>query len=76
MLHEIIPLIPKHEVYTETFFGGGSVFFRKEPAKNETINDRLDMVINFYTILKTQYRSLKNLIDSSLLSRTTHTHAG
>lgn len=68
-------MIPPHQVYTETFFGGGSVFFAKKPSGSETINDRLDVCINFYRILKTQYAELKKLIDNSLISRTMHTEA-
>ena len=75
IIHHILPLIPEHEVYTEVFFGGGTVFFAKQPTHNETINDRLDMVVNFYKVLKTKYAELKILIDSSLLSKTTHREA-
>lgn len=75
IIQHILPLIPEHEVYTETFLGGGTVFFAKDPVKNETINDRLDLVINFYRVLKTNFKRLKKLIDLSLLSRTQHTHA-
>lgn len=75
IIGEILPLIPDHDVYTEAFFGGGTVFFAKEPVKNETINDRLDIVINFYRILKTKYSDLKKLIELSLVSRTMHRQA-
>lgn len=75
IIHHILPLIPEHEIYTETYFGGGTVFFAKDPVYNETINDKLDIVINFYRILKTKYRQLKKLIDLSLISRTMHTQA-
>ncbi len=75
IIHHILPLIPEHEVYTETYFGGGTVYFAKLPVKNETINDRLDICINFYRVLKTKYKALKKLIDLSLISRTMHVHA-
>lgn len=75
ILHEILPMIPKHTVYTECFFGGGAVFWAKQPSANETINDKLDMVINFYRVLKTRYSDLKKWIDSSLISRTLHQEA-
>lgn len=32
MLPHILPLIPKHEIYVEPFFGGGAVFWAKEPT--------------------------------------------
>lgn len=68
-------LIPPHEVYTEVFFGGGTLFWSKEPSKNETINDKLDIVINFYRVLKSDFDQLKTLIDSTLISRTQHKNA-
>ena len=39
MLQHILPNIPEHKIYTETFFGGGAVFFAKEKAESEIIND-------------------------------------
>jgi DNA adenine methylase len=75
LLSHILPMIPAHEVYTETFFGGGAVFFAKEPAKNETINDLLDICVTFYKTVKTDFKNLKALIDSTLVSRTQHLRA-
>ncbi len=75
LLHYLLPLVPDHEIYCEPFFGGGALFFAKEPVKNETINDRLDVVINFYRILKTDFRALKSLIDQTLYSRSQHRQA-
>jgi phospholipid/cholesterol/gamma-HCH transport system ATP-binding protein len=75
MLPHILPIIPKHDIYTEVFFGGGAVYWAKQPAKNETINDRLDYVINFYTQLKTNFSQLSKLIQGSLVSRSMHSKA-
>ena len=75
MLDNIIPIIPKHEVYTEVFFGGGAVFFAKQKSFNETINDRLDIVVNFYKQLKQNYKSLSQMIQSTLCSRSDHDKA-
>lgn len=75
LLHEIMPLIPPHRVYTEVFFGGGAVFFAKEKAKVETINDKWDIAINFYQQVKTNFRELKGLIEATLISRTLHRYA-
>ncbi len=68
-------MIPAHEVYTEVFFGGGTLFFAKQPSINETINDRLDIVINFYKVLKNDFELLKHRIDAMLISRTHHREA-
>ena len=62
----MLPLIPKHTIYTEAFFGGSAVFWAKEPAKVEFINDRNAEVINFYRVLKQDFSKLKREIDATL----------
>ena len=44
MLKHILPLIPQHHLYVEPFFGGGAVFWAKEPCEVEIINDYNDNV--------------------------------
>lgn len=75
MVPFILPLIPAHEVYTETYFGGGSVYWSKNKVVNETINDRLDIVINFYSQLKNNFAKLKKLIDATLMAKSLHARA-
>lgn len=75
ILNHLIEMVPVHEVYTETFFGGGTLFWSKDPVKNETINDRLDIVINFYRVLRTKFKKLKVLIDATLISRSIYNEA-
>lgn len=69
MLPHILPLIPPHSVYTESFFGGGAVFWSKKKAKIEIINDFNANVYNFYFILKNKFSELKRLVESSIISR-------
>jgi DNA adenine methylase len=68
MLGIILPLIPKHRIYTEAFFGGGAVFWAKEPAKVEFINDTNGEVVNFYSVLKRNFPELKKGVDVTLHS--------
>jgi DNA adenine methylase len=68
LVKDILPLIPQHTVYTEVFFGGGAVFFAKEPAKIEFINDINKMVVNFYKVAKKQFPQLKSEIETTLHS--------
>ena len=75
IIQHLLDMVPVHEVYTETFFGGGTLFWAKAPAKNETINDRLDIVVNFYRVLKLKYKPLKRLIDATCYSRSEHQKA-
>jgi DNA adenine methylase len=68
LLSRILPLIPPHQIYTETFFGGGAVFFAKEPAKIEAINDVNNLIINFYKVAKLKFKKLQRIIDATLCS--------
>lgn len=75
MLKYILPLIPKHTVYTESFFGGGAVFFAKQPSPVEVINDTNNLVINFYEVVQIDFHALKEKIERTPFSRTTYTVA-
>ena len=68
MLGTILPLIPEHKIYTEAFFGGGAVFWAKQPTRVEFINDHNAEVINFYRVLKNDFAALKREIDATLHS--------
>jgi len=72
MLKHILPLIPQHKIYTEAFFGGGAVFFAKEPVESEIINDTNNMVVNFYEVIKTDFDWLKKRIEATCFSRATY----
>ncbi len=67
MLRHILPLIPgDHRIYVEPFFGGGAVFFGKTKSDVEIINDNLDMVVNFYQVVQTDFERLQAMIRSTL----------
>jgi len=69
MLPHILPKIPVHKVYTESFAGGLAVYWAKEPAKIEVINDQNREATNFYTVLMTDYLGLNALVQTTLHSR-------
>lgn len=75
MLKHINPLIPKHKTYTESFCGGAAVFFSKEPAEVEVLNDINGELINFYQVFKLNSKELKEEIESTLHSRNLHLYA-
>lgn len=52
LLKHILPLIPKHKLYTEAFCGGAAVLFAKRPADGEVINDISMDITNFIGWLK------------------------
>lgn len=72
---EILPLIPKHKLYCEPFFGGGAVFFAKPKSEIEVINDTNGEIINFYKVVRTKFSQLQKEILSSLHSRKLHRKA-
>jgi len=67
MVAKLVPLIPEHKQYVEPFFGGGSLFFAKEPAEVETINDIDSGVVNFFRVLRDPEKA-KVLIEKAKLT--------
>ncbi len=49
----IVRMIPNHDTYVEPFIGGGSVFFKKEPARVEVINDKDKRIYYLYKDMQT-----------------------
>ena len=75
MLRHILPNIPKHRIYTEVFFGGGAVFFAKEPSESEVINDLDSFIVNFYRVCISNFEALRQKVEATLFSRATYTVA-
>lgn len=60
LLKHILPELPFHSIYVEPFVGGGAVFFNKEPAEINILND-LDLgVIQRLNNLKHASANLKD----------------
>ncbi len=76
MLQHILPLEPKHNLYTEAFCGGAAYYWAKQPSEIEVINDINGEVVNFYSVLQTNSTELESLIKSTLHSKKMHHHAG
>ena len=75
MLKHILPLVPEHKIYIEPYFGGGSLFWAKEPSKSEVINDVNMNLVNFYQVLKNNGAALETKIKETLHSRETYKKA-
>lgn len=76
MVKHILPVFPtKHDLYCEPFFGGGAIFWAKEPSNIEVINDINGEVINFYEQVKSNFYQLKIMIDNTLHSRAIYEEA-
>lgn len=70
MVPMFLKIMPAHRIYVEPFFGGGALFWAKPPSYLETINDNNRNVVNFLSVLKTNYHQLKKMIDQTLFSET------
>lgn len=68
MITKILPIIPRHRIYCEPFFGGGAIFFAKSPSYLEVINDKNDILMSFYSTCKLRFDELQMLIQNSLCS--------
>lgn len=73
--NKILMMIPEHKVYCEAFIGGGAVFFAKDPAPVEIINDTNQNLINFYEVCQMDFQALQKEIKTSLHSRDIHRKA-
>lgn len=71
----ILPLIPRHNVYVEPFFGGGAVFWHKPPSEIEVVNDVNSELINFYRVIQSKSDELIEKINQTLHSRSQHRDA-
>lgn len=72
---KILDLIPPHNLYCESFVGGGAVFFGKKPSTCEVLNDTNKELINFYAVVQQRYLELEKLIFVTLHSRRLHSDA-
>ena len=59
----VISHFPAHKVYLEPFFGGGGVFFNKQPSYIETINDLNGDVVNLFRVCRERTAELAAAIE-------------
>jgi len=69
MAPKIVAMMPRHMMYVEPFFGGGAVLFRKGLPEvtngdyyHEVINDKSELLINFYRIFQSNFPELYHRI--------------
>lgn len=71
----VLSFMPEHKMYVEPFVGGAAIFFAKEPAKIEVLNDTNTELINFYKVCKNRWHDLSALVRVTLHSREEHDNA-
>jgi DNA adenine methylase len=69
MLKYIRPLVPDHTLYCEPFAGGAALFFDKEPASVNVINDLNAELITFYRVVALRPAEFCEEISRTLHSR-------
>jgi DNA adenine methylase len=67
--------LPPHRVYLEPYFGSGAVFFTKEPARLETINDLDGDVVNLFRIIRDRPEDLARAAALTPWARAEHLNA-
>lgn len=65
----IIEHFPEHKVYLEPYFGSGAVFFKKDPAYIETINDIDGNIVNLFRVCREHPEELAVAINLTPFSR-------
>lgn len=65
----IIPLFPEHTCYVEPFCGAAALYFMKEPAKVEVLNDINGDLVNMYRVVKHHLEEFVRQFKWSLTSR-------
>jgi DNA adenine methylase len=68
----IIPHIPPHDAYLEPFAGGGSIFFMKEKAAFNQLNDADEELINTYLMIRDQPEELIGFLANEQATKERH----
>lgn len=66
---KIIALFPEHRSYIEPYFGSGAILFNKKQVPLETVNDIDSEVVNFFEVLRSDYKHLQEALRLTPYSR-------
>ena len=66
----IISHFPNHRTYVEPFGGSGAVLFQKPPSVREVYNDRDDVIVNLFQIIRTRKQELIEAVTYTPYART------
>lgn len=67
----ILPMFPEHKGYVEVFGGSAYMLLSKEPSKWEILNDFDSNLMNFWNVVKNNYKEFINSFNYVLVSRET-----
>jgi len=66
---QLLPMFPDHQCYVELFCGAAAMFFMKDPAKTEIVNDVNGDIVNLYRVIKYHLEEFYKEFKRSLISR-------
>lgn len=69
LARHILPLFPTHQCYVEPFSGAAALFFAKEPASAEVLNDINGDLINLYRVVQHHLEEFIKQFKWALVSR-------
>ena len=69
LANHILPLFPEHTCYVEPFAGAAAMFFMKEPAKVEVVNDINGELVNLYRVVQHHLEEFIRQFKWALVSR-------
>jgi len=65
----ILPMFPEHKCYVEPFCGAAALYFLKEPAQAEVINDTNGELVNLYRVVRHHLEEFVRQFKWALTSR-------
>ena len=66
---QILPQFATHTCYVEAFAGAGALFFAKEPAQTEVLNDLNGELVNLYRVVQHHLEEFVRQFKWALTSR-------
>lgn len=69
LAQHILPLFPEHACYVEPFCGAAALFFLKEPAKVEVLNDVHGELVRLYRVVQNHLEEFVRQFKWALASR-------
>lgn len=70
LARHLLPMFPEHHCYVELFAGAAALFWAKEPAEVEVLNDVNGELVNLYRVVKHHLDELLRQFRWALSSRT------
>lgn len=71
---QILPIMPNHNMYVEPFCGGASIFFAKEKAEKNWLNDADPDLINTLINIRDNPELLADIVMSMPISKEKHAY--